>query len=49
MYAQAKAFPEWAALLAEQGATITVHGDGLLPTIAHSMMAATMQQEDTAA
>lgn len=43
MLAQAQAFPQWAALLAEAGATITVHGDGLLPTIAHSMHVAAIK------
>lgn len=38
MYAQAKAFPDVCALLMEAGAeTIAVHGDGLLPHIAHTM------------
>lgn len=40
MYAQANAFEAWANLLADQGATITVHGDGLLPTIAREMQRA---------
>lgn len=44
MYAQAQAFGPWATTLAEHGATITVHGDGLLPTIARAM-----QRADTAA
>jgi hypothetical protein len=34
MYAQAQAFPAFAELLAENGVVITVHGSGLLPTIA---------------
>jgi 6-hydroxymethylpterin diphosphokinase MptE-like protein len=34
MYAQAKAFPAFAQLLADSGVTITVHGGGLLPAIA---------------
>ncbi len=34
MYAQAQAFPTFAELLARNGVTITVHGSGLLPTIA---------------
>ena len=42
MYAQVRAFPEWAALLANAGATITVHGDGLLPSVARQMHAATL-------
>lgn len=37
MYAQAEKFEAWARLLADQGAIITVHGDGLLPTLAHAM------------
>jgi hypothetical protein len=37
MYAQAQAFPDFAALLANNGVTITVHGSGLLPTIARSV------------
>lgn len=37
MYAQAKAFPEWCGTLSEGGALITVHGDGLLPSIAHEI------------
>lgn len=41
MYAQAQAFQSWAEMLAEAGATITVRGDGLLPTIAHAMHRAT--------
>lgn len=45
MYAQAQAFEPWANLLAEQGATITVHGDGLLPAIAQEMQRAAMAQE----
>jgi uncharacterized Rossmann fold enzyme len=34
MFAQAKAFPAFAALMAEHGAMITVHGSGLLPEMA---------------
>lgn len=34
MYAQAQAFPAFAALLRDEGALITVHGDGLLPELA---------------
>lgn len=48
MYAQAQAFAPWATALADHGATITVHGDGLLPTIARAMQRADMEQ-DTAA
>lgn len=40
MYAQAASFEKWSRLLADQGAIITVHGDGLLPTIAHAMQRA---------
>jgi len=43
MYKQAELFPGWAELLAENGAEITVHGDGLLPTIAHAMQRAALQ------
>ena len=42
MYAQAEAFPRWAEMLANEGAIITVHGDGLLPTVARCMNAATL-------
>jgi SAM-dependent methyltransferase len=38
MAAQADLFPMLAAELAENGATITVHGDGLLPTVAREML-----------
>jgi hypothetical protein len=38
MYKQAEVFPYFAATLANHGCTITVHGDGLLPTIAREMM-----------
>lgn len=48
MYAQAQAFEGWARRLAELGTIITVHGDGLLPTIARAMQRADMEQ-DTAA
>ena len=37
MFKQAEAFPAFAAMLAEHGCLITVHGDGLLPTIAREM------------
>lgn len=37
MYAQADKFPGFAHLLAEEGAAISVHGDGLLPSIAREM------------
>lgn len=43
MYKQAELFPAWAELLADGGAEITVHGDGLLPTIAHAMQRAALQ------
>jgi hypothetical protein len=33
MYAQARAFPQFAQLLADMGCTITVHGSGLLPEV----------------
>jgi len=49
MYAQAQAFEAWARMLAERGTVITVHGDGLLPTIARAMQRADSQQEDKAA
>jgi hypothetical protein len=49
MYAQAQAFEEWARLFADNGALITVHGDGLLPTIAHAMHGASLVTEDMAA
>lgn len=39
MYAQAEKFPEFAQMLANEGCVITVHGDGLLPTIARQMAA----------
>ena len=42
MLKQAQGFQEFAQLLANSGATITVHGDGLLPTIARSMTTATL-------
>lgn len=49
MYAQAEAFPRWAATLVDQGALITVHGDGLLPAIARTMQnAATLEEEQAA-
>jgi len=38
MYKQAEQFPAFAQMLADNGATITVHGDGLLPTLARQMM-----------
>jgi len=37
MYKQAEKFQGIAQMLADAGATIHVHGDGLLPTIAHEM------------
>lgn len=37
MYAQAEKFESFARMLADADATIYVHGDGLLPTIAHAM------------
>lgn len=40
MYAQAKAFPAVAAALAEADSQLLVHGTGLLPEVAHSMLAA---------
>jgi hypothetical protein len=40
MYAQATQFEGFAMMLADAGAVITVHGDGLLPTIARQMSAA---------
>lgn len=45
MYAQANAFPDVANGLAEAGALITVHGDGLLPTRARSMQSATLLEQ----
>lgn len=39
MYAQASVFEKWALTLADAGSYITVHGDGLLPAIAHEMAA----------
>jgi hypothetical protein len=44
MFAQARAFPNWAATLANAGTVITVHGDGLLPSLARHMHAATLLQ-----
>lgn len=41
MYAQAEKFQSFSEMLAEAGATIYVHGDGLLPTIAREMTRAT--------
>ena len=38
MFKQAEAFPRAAQMLADFGCTITVHGDGLLPTVAHQMV-----------
>ncbi len=38
MAKQAEEFPKVAAMLAEAGAVMSVHGTGLLPTIAHAMM-----------
>lgn len=38
MFKQAEAFPAFANMLADNGCTITVHGDGLLPAVAHEMM-----------
>lgn len=49
MYAQAHSFERFANLLTEHGATITVHGDGLLPTIARCMQQAVSIDEDMAA
>lgn len=40
MYKQAEAFGAFTAMLAEFGCTITVHGDGLIPTIAREMTTA---------
>jgi hypothetical protein len=40
MFKQAEAFTRFAGMLAEFGCTITVHGDGLLPTIAREMISA---------
>jgi hypothetical protein len=37
MFKQAEAFPRFSGMLAEFGCTITVHGDGLLPTMAREM------------
>ena len=48
MFAQAEAFPRWATLLADQGALITVHGDGLLPAIARGMATATTVEREVA-
>lgn len=48
MYAQAQAFPACANLLAQNGAIITVHGDGLLPTIARHMNSAIPLQGEAA-
>lgn len=39
MYEQATIFPEFARMIADFGATITVHGTGLLPDIAREMAA----------
>lgn len=39
MYEQATTFPEFARMIADFGATITVHGSGLLPDIAREMAA----------
>ncbi len=39
MIKQAQAFPDMAVTLAEQGTTVTVKGDGLLPWIAHQLAA----------
>lgn len=44
MYAQANMFEEWARVLADNDAIITVHGDGLLPAIAHAMQRADIQE-----
>lgn len=49
MYSQAHSFQQWAELLCESGATITVHGEGLLPTIAHLMQRAATGTEEKAA
>lgn len=38
MFKQAETFPQFASMLAEHGCTITVHGDGLLPTVAREMI-----------
>lgn len=48
MYAQAEAFPRWAETLIAAGTEISVHGDGLLPSIAHTMQinAATQEHAD---
>ncbi len=48
MYAQAEAFPRWAVTLIEAGALITVHGEGLLPTLARTMQGATLLEAQTA-
>lgn len=47
MYAQAEAFPRWAQMLANEGVLITVHGEGLLPTVARNMLSAKPYQGDT--
>ncbi len=39
MYEQATTFPEFARMIADFGATVTVHGTGLLPDIAREMAA----------
>lgn len=49
MYAQAQLFPELATALANEGAVITVHGTGLLPAVAHAMVAAQPIEKDMAA
>lgn len=49
MYSQAKEFQGWADMLVDVGAIITVHGDGLLPTIARSMSTAVPLEKEMAA
>lgn len=46
MYAQAMDFPRFSLMLAKMDAEITVHGDGLLPTIAKEMMKPPRSERD---
>lgn len=48
MIAQVNQFQGLAALLADDGCEIHVHGDGLLPHVAHEMTRAAQQQQEAA-
>lgn len=48
MFDQAIKFEPWARTLIEEGVLITVHGDGLLPAIAHEMQRAAAALQEAA-